>query len=76
MTTTTTPKRLAAEAEAILKGERLLPLKAIAVRFGVSTRTVERWVKAGQLIPIRLPGALRFRVADVVEFETGRRYCR
>lgn len=73
MTTITSTKQQAREAEAILRGERLLPLKAVAMRFGVSTRTVERWIKAGLLDPIDLPGQLRFRVADILAFETSRR---
>ncbi len=72
MTTTTSTKQQAREAEAILRGERLLPLKSVAMRFDVSTRTVERWIKAGLLSPIDLPGQLRFRVADIVAFEVSR----
>lgn len=62
------------QAAAILKGDRLLPLAAVAAHFNVHARSIERWVKAGKLQAIRLPGALRFRVADVVAFEKERRH--
>lgn len=74
MTTALHPKRLAQEAEAILKGERLLPVKAIAVRYGKHPKTVLRWIEGGHLPVIKDPGGnYLVKVADLVAFEEARR---
>lgn len=48
-------------------GEDLLTTAEVAERLRVSRMTVSRWVRAGQIRAIRLPGgrALRFHPADV-----------
>ena len=44
----------------------LLTTSEVADRYRVTTTTVRRWVAAGDLEAIRLPGKrLRFRLADV-----------
>ena len=47
----------------------LMTAAEVAARFGVTARTINRWVHAGRLIPIqKLPtstGAYLFRAADV-----------
>lgn len=44
----------------------LLTTAEVAERYRVSTMTVRRWVAAGELEAIRLPGGqLRYRAADV-----------
>jgi excisionase family DNA binding protein len=46
--------------------ERLLATREVSDRLGVSTETVLRWVRRGELPAIRLPGgALRFRETDL-----------
>jgi excisionase family DNA binding protein len=46
--------------------ERLLTTREVGGRLGVSTETVLRWVRRGELPAFRLPsGALRFREADL-----------
>lgn len=39
--------------------DRPYPLPAVAELFGVSTRTVRRWVKGGQLTPLARPAGHR-----------------
>jgi excisionase family DNA binding protein len=46
--------------------DRLLTARALAERLGVSSETVLRWTRRGELPAIRLPsGAIRFREAEV-----------
>jgi excisionase family DNA binding protein len=46
----------------VSESDRLLTAREVAERLGVSTETVLRWVRRGELSAIRLPGgALRFR---------------
>lgn len=44
--------------------DRLLNKKEIAEHFGVSTRTVERWVARGWLTKVVIGGVVRFRTED------------
>jgi excisionase family DNA binding protein len=45
---------------------RLLTARQVAELIGVSTETVLRWTRRGELPAIRLPGgALRYREADL-----------
>jgi excisionase family DNA binding protein len=45
----------------------------VAERYGVSPRTVQRWIRAGALTAIELPGGQkRIRQVDVTTFEQGR----
>lgn len=73
MTTTTSTKQQAREAEAILRGERLLPIEAVAARYGKHPKTVVRWIKRGHLRAGRDPGGnYLVKLADLVEFEAER----
>jgi excisionase family DNA binding protein len=46
--------------------ERLLTAREVADMLGVSTETVLRWTRAGDLPAIRLPGgAIRYRPAEL-----------
>jgi len=45
----------------------LLSTAEIAERFGRSPRTMRRWVERGYLVPVRVGGAVFFRVEDVRE---------
>lgn len=44
---------------------QLLRTREVAERLGVSTRTVERLAKAGELVRVRIGGSTRFSAADV-----------
>lgn len=73
MTTTTSTKQTAREAEAILKGERLLPVEAVAARYSKHPKTVLRWIKGGHLKAGRDPGGnYLVKLGDLVEFEAAR----
>jgi excisionase family DNA binding protein len=54
----------------------LMTAAEVAARFGVTARTINRWVHAGRLIPIqKLPtstGAYLFRAEDVDTFADDR----
>lgn len=75
MTNTLHPKRLAQEAESILKGERLLPPEALCARWGTSRRQLLKRIRQGHPCGQRLaavwvnPKKPMFRLADVVTFE-------
>ena len=43
----------------------LLTVREVADVLGVTTRTVEREIREGKLIPCRIRGARRFRVEDI-----------
>jgi len=43
----------------------LLTLREVSQKLAVSTRTIEREIKAGRLSPIWVRGSRRFRSADV-----------
>ena len=61
-------------AQSIVDGEKLLPLRAVAKRWGVTERTVRTWVHLGYLEAARMPGKrgrLMFHLEDVVAFEKG-----
>ena len=46
--------------------ERLLTAREVAERLAVSTETVLRWYRRGEIPGIRLPGgAIRFREGDI-----------
>ena len=52
---------------------RLLTTRDVAELLGVSSESVLRWVRAGTLPGIRLPGgALRFRPDEVEQWLAGR----
>lgn len=60
------------DADASLKGERLLPTEALCARWRCHKATVLRYVRAGRLKAVRLSELkLLFRVADAVKFERG-----
>ena len=46
----------------------LVTSRGLAVVLGVSLRTVERMLAAGEIVPIRIHGLVRFYVPDVVEW--------
>jgi excisionase family DNA binding protein len=50
---------------------RLLSKPEVAELLGVSTRTVERMAAAGQLNSIKVRGAVRFRMVDVLRILQG-----
>jgi excisionase family DNA binding protein len=50
----------------VVMAARLLTARAVADLLGVSTETVLRWVRAGKLPAVRLPGGgIRFREDDL-----------
>ncbi len=52
---------------------RLLTAREVAVALGVSTETVLRWTRRGDLPAFRLPGgAIRFRDGDLDEWLASR----
>jgi hypothetical protein len=74
MTTTINLKRLAAEAEAILRGERLLSPEALVQRWGIKMRTLKKYWAQGHpggflLRVVWMGNRPRFRLLDVLEFE-------
>jgi excisionase family DNA binding protein len=51
----------------------LLTAREVGERFGVSTETILRWTRRGDLPGFRMPGgALRYREAELDEWLTGR----
>ena len=53
--------------------ERLLTAREVAELLGVSTETVLRWTRAGDLPAIRLPGgAIRYRPSELEAWLAGR----
>ena len=44
---------------------RPLTRAEVADLFKVSTKTVDRWVKAGLITPVKIRGSVRFIAADV-----------
>lgn len=75
MTTTTSTKQAAREAEAIMRGERLLPAKALEERWGINRRQLLKRINQGHPCGQRLaavwinPKKPCFRLADVVAYE-------
>ena len=50
------------------KMEQLLSKKEVAVIFGYSVRSIERWTINGWIRPVRMPGGgVRFRRGDVID---------
>jgi excisionase family DNA binding protein len=47
---------------------RLLSLREVADTLGVSTRTVHRFIKAGDLVAHRIGGQLRIALTDLDTF--------
>lgn len=47
--------------------EQLLRKREVAEQLRISTRTVERLIASGDLLPVRLGGSVRIRVEDVRE---------
>lgn len=72
---TTTTKQAAREAEAIMRGERLLPAAAVRARWNITHRQLLKRVNQGHPCGQRLvavwvnPREPQFRLADVVAFE-------
>lgn len=57
----------------ITEDSKLLSTRDTARRFGVSMRSVDRWLAAGLLPkPIRINGRKYFRLADLEAFEAAR----
>jgi excisionase family DNA binding protein len=54
-----------AAPEKVRPPDGLLDVDGVAARLGVSARTVERIIKAGELRPIRVSGQRRFHTATV-----------
>lgn len=48
--------------------DRILSRQEVASAVKVSTRTVDRWIRAGDLHALKLGGVLRVREADLVAF--------
>jgi hypothetical protein len=57
----------AAGAARSADGRVLVDSLGLAVALGVSLRTVGRMLAAGEIVPVRIRGAVRFYVPDVVE---------
>lgn len=55
-----------------LDPERLLTLEAVAARWGVSTKTVKRTIKRGDLPHVRIGNQIRLRPDDVLKYEDRR----
>ena len=53
-----------AAREAEERNEKLLTAKEVAKKFGVCTKTVTRWRKAGVISPIPVGGLLKYRNSD------------
>jgi excisionase family DNA binding protein len=49
---------------------KLLRKREVASRLACSTRMVERLVASGKLTAVKIRGAVRFRLGDVVQIET------
>lgn len=53
----------------MLQEARLLTVQETASLLKVHRRTLERWERSGQLVPIRLgPGTVRYRREDIDRF--------
>lgn len=50
--------------EAEERNEKLLTAKEVAAKFGVCTKTITRWRKAGIITPIPVGGLLKYRNSD------------
>ncbi len=48
--------------------EPLLTIKEVARHFAVSTQTVARWEKRGELRSVRIGGSVRFTQKDIADF--------
>lgn len=48
--------------------DELLKLKQVANHFSVSTRTVRRWIDAGELVACRIGRTIRIRREDLERF--------
>ncbi len=62
-----TIERYKAECEARMKAEneeKLLSRIEVAEKFGISTKTVERWAKAGYLTPVQIGGIKKYRNSE------------
>lgn len=51
--------------------ERLLTKRQVAERLAVSTRSVERLAAMGKLTPVRVLGAVRFKLDQVLAIANG-----
>ena len=61
-------------AEETATGSGLMTFRQVAMYFGVSRRTVERWAKRGSLTPLRFGGQIvRFDPADIKAHAAGAR---
>jgi excisionase family DNA binding protein len=47
---------------------RFFTIAEVAERLGVSTRTVRRWIKVGDLVAYRISGVLRITESDLRAF--------
>jgi predicted DNA-binding transcriptional regulator AlpA len=55
------------------RDERLLPMRRMCRRYGVSDRTIDRWLERGELPkPVRIGGRKYWRVTDLELFEQQR----
>lgn len=55
---------------------RLLTAREVAAQLGVSSETVLRWTRCGELPGFRMPGgALRYREADLHDWACGSGDC-
>jgi excisionase family DNA binding protein len=52
---------------------RYFSIKGVAEALDVSTRTVRRWIAAGELIAYRLNGVVRIAETDLLAFLAARR---
>ena len=54
----------------VLPQERMLPMGQICKRYGVTDRTIDRWLERGVLpAPIRINRFRYWRESDLVQFE-------
>jgi predicted DNA-binding transcriptional regulator AlpA len=54
----------------VLPQERMLPMGQIRKRYGVTDRTIDRWLERGVLpAPIRINRFRYWRESDLVQFE-------
>lgn len=50
-------------------GRQFLRLTEVAAYFGVSTRTLYRWIEQGLLPAYKVGGCLRVKIVDLQQFE-------
>jgi len=66
----TQSKKTESEAVENALRERLIDEKALAIRWGISTRTLQNKRVAGNGVPfVKISSSVRYRMSDVIAFE-------